>query len=179
MLELFWEILQMAITALAIGYIFMDFFKKPSTEMFYYSRAGKREFLLATLAAIPSVVFHELGHKFTALIFGGTATYYLHPFLFLGVILKALKFPFIFIVPAYVTVSGLVSWQYTLTALAGPLVNLLIWGACKIITKKELVSGEKYLFFFVLGHINKWLFIFNMLPFPGTDGYKTMMGLFS
>ena len=177
-MSFFWELLQMIITALGIGYIFMDFFRKPSTE-FYYSRAGKREFFLATLAAIPSVVFHELGHKFTALMFGGVATYYIHPFLFLGVLLKALNFPFIFIVPAYVSVYGLTSWQYSLTAFAGPLVNLVVFGLSKLICKYELVSGEKYLFFFVLGELNKWLFIFNMLPLPGTDGYKTLMGLFS
>jgi len=175
---LFWELLQMAITCLGIGYIFMDFFKKPSTEMYYYSRAGRREFLLATIAAIPSIVFHELGHKFTAIFFGGIASYHLHPFLFLGVLLKAIGFPFIFIVPAYVNISGLVSWQYTLIALAGPLVNLAVWGISKLVTRYEWAKGEKYLFFLVLGRINKWLFIFNMLPFPGTDGYKVLMGLF-
>lgn len=174
---MFQEILEMLLTILAIGYMFMDFFVRPSTE-FYYSRPGRKEFFMATLAAIPSVIFHELGHKFVAMSFGAYAVYHIHPFIFLGVLMKYMGFPFIFFVPAYVSVRGYVTgFQLSMIAVAGPLVNLFVFLFSYLVCRYELVRGEKYLFFFVLMQLNKWLFLFNMLPLPGTDGYNFLRGL--
>jgi Zn-dependent protease len=172
------ELIYMVITVLALGYIFMDFFRRPSTEFYHYQKPGWGEFKLSCLAAIPSVVFHELGHKFVAMFFGGTATYFIHPLLFVGVLLKAVGFPFIFFVPAYVSVSGIsTAWQYAMTAFAGPAVNLFVWVISWVICRYEIVSGDKYMFFFVLQKLNMWLFIFNMLPLPGTDGFNFINGI--
>ncbi len=172
------ELIYIAVTVLALGYIFMDFFRRPSTEFYQYLKPGWREFKLSALAAIPSVVFHELGHKLVAMSFGGIAVYRVHELLFLGVVLKAIGFPFIFFIPAYVIVQNIsIAWQFALTALAGPLVNLSVLIISRIICKYELVSGDKYMFFLVLQKLNMWLFIFNMLPFPGTDGYNFLIGL--
>jgi Zn-dependent protease len=167
------EIFGMIVTVVAIGYIFKDMFRLPTTEFFYVGE-DRRNFILAMLIVSPAVIVHELAHKFVAMSFGFTAVYQAsYTWLGIGVLMKMFGFPFLFFVPAYVSIFGFgSSLTYATIAIAGPLVNLLFFLIGYIVTKYELVSGKNYLYFHVFKQINMWLFAFNMLPLPGTDGFQ-------
>jgi len=77
----FFEIIDMIIMALAIGYIFSGFIRKPIPQdhdpLTYYKKSQKWENIkFAALAAGPAVVVHELAHKFVAMSFGAKAILY-------------------------------------------------------------------------------------------------------
>ena len=124
-------------------------------------------------------MFHEFGHKFTAMAFGLTATFeaaYL--WLAIGIVLRLMRFPFIFFVPAYVSIAGTATnAQLGLIAFAGPAVNLVFWIGSILIIKYKKLSPPKLQFFHLFKQINMLLFIFNMLPIPGFDGSKVFGAL--
>jgi len=173
----FIELINIVITILAVGYIFMDIFRIKGTETYSSRTAGKEEFILSVLTVSPAIIFHEFGHKLVALALGFNATfnaYFLG--LLIGVVLKFTNAPIIFFVPAYVSIGGtgtLLGQKYgsMLIPLAGPLVNGLLFLISLIITKYELVKGKWYLSFWASKKINLFLMILNMIPLPGTDGF--------
>jgi Zn-dependent protease len=147
----------------------------------------------------PSIIIHEFGHKFIALAFGLSANFhgacstaYLATGGFLNfycgltlvtIILKIIGFGFLFFVPAFVAVGdGGTHLQYALISFAGPCVNLIFWlaGAYLLKNKKYVRRMKKkhqlYLFFFK--QINMFLFILNMIPIPGFDGFNFFYSLF-
>ena len=172
------ELFGMVVTVVAIGYIFKDMFRLPTTE-FLYQGEDRRNFILAMLIVSPAVIVHELGHKFVAMAFGFTAVYHAsYTWLGIGVLMKMFGFPFLFFVPAYVSIYGFGSrLAYAAIAFAGPVVNLVFFLVGYVVTKYELVSGRNYLYFHVFKQINMWLFAFNMLPLPGTDGFQLLTSL--
>ena len=111
---------------------------------------------------------------------GGFSLYGLNAFfqtwplgLAIGVILKLLGSGFMLLAPGYVTTIGATSSQSSLVAFAGPALNLLLFLIAYLIVeyKKDLSRGHA-LFWVYTKEVNKWLFIFNMLPIPPLDGYK-------
>ena len=97
------EIIEIVITILVVGYLFMDFARRPKLE-FWEEEDRKKLFLNSCLMVIPSIIFHELAHKFTAIAFGYVAVF--HAFyggLLLGIILKNFRMP-VFFIPAYVSI---------------------------------------------------------------------------
>jgi Zn-dependent protease len=172
------EIFDLVITVFAIGYIFRNYLRTPVTE-FTSLADGRRDIINAALVVAPAIILHEFGHKFVAMAFGFTATYRAaYEWLMVGGILSYLKFPFIFFVPAYVSIIGAgPAWQFALISITGPLINLALFGISWVVTKYELVKGNKYLYFYVFKQINKWLFLFNLIPLPGTDGYNFINAL--
>ena len=167
------EIFDAVVTVVALGYIFRNYFRTPVTE-FTSLVDSRRNIINAALVVAPAVILHEIGHKFVAMGFGFLATYRAaYTWLLFGVILSYFRFPFVFFVPAYVTVIGSgPGWVFSVIAISGPLINLLLYGISEIVTRYEIVKGNKYLYFHVFKHINKWLFLFNLIPLPGTDGYN-------
>jgi Zn-dependent protease len=172
------EIFDLVITVVALGYIFRNFFKTPVTE-FTSVATSRRQILNAALIVAPAVILHEFGHKFIAMSFGFMATYRAaYEWLIMGGILSYMGFPFIFFVPAYVSISGAgPSWVFAAISISGPLINLTLYAISEIVTRYELVKGNTYLYFHVFKHINKWLFLFNLIPLPGTDGYNFITSL--
>jgi len=183
------ELLDIVVMSLALGFIFKDVFRRKVmvTKEYdpikaYSSLASNRmyqNFMFAILVTAPAVILHEFGHKFVAMGFGATATFKAaYMFLGLGIMLKLMNFGFIFFVPAYVAWSGRVTpLQASLIAFAGPFVNLVIWLGAAAWLKYRKVD-KKYIQFLVLTKkINMFLFIFNMIPFPGFDGYHVFMNL--
>jgi len=172
------EIFDAAITVIALGYIFRNYFRTPVTE-FAPAGSNRRQILNAALIVAPAVLLHEFVHKFVAMGFGFLATYRAaYEWLILGVFLSYFRFPFVFFVPAYVSIIGAgPSWAFALVAISGPLTNLALYGISDIVTRFELVKGNNYLYFHVFKHINKWLFLFNLIPLPGTDGYNFINSL--
>jgi Zn-dependent protease len=181
------EILDILLMSVIIGYIFSDVFRKPMDYndplSYYQSNFQWNNILYAAMITAPAVILHELAHKFIALSFGMQATFQAaYFFLGLGVLLKLMRFGFIFFVPAYVSIIGTgTSLQFSLIAFAGPLMNLILWLSTAFILKQNLVN-KKYVHALALtSKINMFLFIFNILPIPGFDGFKVfagMLGLF-
>jgi Zn-dependent protease len=177
------EIIYIAITILALGFIFSNQFRKPRYEIEEYLKSGHEklweDMMYASLIVAPAVILHEFAHKFAALSFGFSATYFASLWgLGIGIMLRLFNSAFIFFVPGYVSISGIgTSLQFALTAIAGPLTNLIIFAVCFLLLKYANLP-EKYLpIVYLSKQINLWLFIFNMLPFPGFDGFQFLMGL--
>ncbi|MBW2988695.1 M50 family metallopeptidase [Candidatus Woesearchaeota archaeon] len=177
------EIIDIVIMTLAIGYIFSDFFRKEPLEGYdpltYYKRPPLWENIkFAAMIAAPAVVLHELAHKFVALYFGASATLHAPYFWYaVVVVLKLMGFPLLFFVGGYVAHTPLASMPSAIVAVAGPLINILLWLASIAVIKYNLIDKKYYKIVIAMGKINLFLGIFNMLPLPGFDGYHFFAAL--
>jgi Zn-dependent protease len=180
------EVVDVIIMTAVLGFIFMSFFKKRPVAkdiIDVYKQRVKgfqwNDFWFAVAVIAPAIVLHEAAHKFVAMGFGMQAVFHAHyTFLGLGLLLKLLNFGFIFVVPGFVSITGTgTPLQFATIAFAGPFIHLLFW----IIAAVYLKYGKtKNTYFWVLTKkINMFLFILNMLPIPGIDGFKVYSGLLS
>lgn len=184
----FGEFIDLAAMTVFVGYIFSDIIpiRRDSYDpITHYKKSFDFEALkFAVMATAPAIIVHELAHKFVALGFGLNAVFfafYRSTFsLMLGIfaiISKLTGFGFIFFVPGFVGISGNgTHLQFALAALAGPLVNLALWLGAWLLLKSRKYKRH-YLLLLLTQRINMFLFIFNMLPIPGFDGYKVFSGL--
>jgi len=199
------EILDIVLMTFILGFLFMSSLKpikKVSEDVLdkYLKKSVSFDWhglWFAALVTAPAIVLHEFGHKITALSFGLSATFHAAcstanlmpgspPFLdfycgltILSIILKLVNFGFIFFIPAFVSIGGNATvLQHTLIAFAGPFVNLLLFLTSLIIIKFNKKLSPKARHFLVLTkNINLFLFIFNMIPIPGFDGFTVFSGL--
>lgn len=183
------EILALVIVSLYLGFIFSGLITtriKTAYDYMHKRRFDFRDFWFAVLVASPGVILHELAHKFVGLAFGLGAVFI--PFYDnsttlivagFSILLKLIAAPFILIVPGFVNLTGNVTPQIILvTAAAGPLVNLGLWlGATYVLKKKRNLKRNMVAALALTALINKWLFIFNILPIPPLDGSKILFGL--
>lgn len=170
------ELIDVVIMTLAVGYIFMDLFR---TKHIGFDTDA---FKFACLVTAPAIIFHEVAHKLVALSFGLEATFHAaYLWLIIGVALKLMRSGFIFFVPAYVSIGGaaVTPLQSGLTALAGPLFNLILFLGAVMLLKKDKLKKSTFMFLQVTKQINLFLFVFNMLPIPGFDGLKVYTGLYA
>jgi Zn-dependent protease len=179
------ELIDIMIMSAAVGYIFSDLlsrFRPVKDPLIEFSRGtfNLENFKFAVIATAPAVLFHELSHKFLALAFGMQATFHAAYFwLGIGVVMKLISFPFIFFVPAFVSITGTGTYlQSALVAFAGPATNGLLWLISYILMKKKLVGRKYYPVVFLTGRVNMFLFIFNMIPIPGFDGFAFYSDIF-
>lgn len=178
------EIMDIVLMSLATGYIFMDMFRRPNTEedpvLAYQKQTSFKERFLYSLALVsPAIILHEFGHKFVAMSFGLEATFNAaYPFLAVGIFLKLLSFPFLIIVPAYISTVGASAQQTFWIALAGPVVNGLLYIISYYMVQKS-TEPKKIAFWRFSQYINGFLCIFNLLPIPGFDGSKVFGNLMS
>lgn len=178
------EIFDIVVMTVAVGFIFMDVLKKLKPHNYANYGFDWPALKLACLVTAPALILHELFHKFVALAYGLQAVFHAsYSWLGFGVVLKLLNSPFLFFVPAYVsigcdvepcTISPISS---ALIAFAGPFANLLLFLVCRVWLKKRMPFKKKVLLH-ITKQINLFLFIFNMLPFPLFDGWKVYEGLF-
>ncbi|MBI2102098.1 M50 family metallopeptidase [Candidatus Woesearchaeota archaeon] len=183
------EIIDLIFMTIFVGYIFSDLIpvrKESYDPLTHYKRSFDFEGLkFAILATAPAIIVHEMAHKFAALGFGLGATFYAFYrssfTLMLGilaVISKLTGFGFVFIVPGFVEISGSgTHLQFALAAFAGPFVNLVLWLGSWYLLKNKIYRKKHHLLLLLTQKINMFLFIFNMLPIPGFDGYKVFIGL--
>ncbi len=172
------EIFDLIIMTIALGYIFSGYIPQPKTIYKVLKPTFNFQVLkYSCLIAAPAVVLHELAHKFTALAFGIPATFKMFPFgLILGVVLKLLNSPLLIIAPGYVQLPAISSTLTRVTALAGPLTNLLIFLIALIVIKKVKLSNKAFILWSLTKQINLILFIFNMIPISPLDGSKVFFG---
>ena len=185
----FGEIIDLVLMTLFVGYIFSGIIpvrRENYEPLTHYRRGFDFEGLkFAIMATAPAIILHELAHKFVALGFGLDAVFYAfyrsYFTLMLGIftiISKLTGFGFMFFVPGFVGISGNgTNLQFALTAFAGPLVNLILWLGSWYLIKNKTYKKKHYLLLLLTQRINMFLFIFNMLPIPGFDGYKVFSGL--
>ena len=185
----FGEIIDLVLMTLFVGYIFSGIIpvrREHYEPLIHYRRGFDFEGLkFAIMATAPAIILHELAHKFVALGFGLDAVFYAfyrsYFTLVLGIftiISKLTGFGFMFFVPGFVGISGNgTNLQFTLTAFAGPFVNLVLWLGAWYLLKYRIYKKKHYLLLLLTQRINMFLFIFNMLPLPGFDGYKVFAGL--
>lgn len=186
----FGEIIDLIFMTFFVGYIFSGIVPVRREEHYdpiahYKSGFDAEGFKFTVMATAPAIILHELMHKFVALGFGLNAVFYAFYrstfTLMLGifaVISKLTGFGFMFFVPGYVGISGNgTHLQFALTAFAGPFVNLVLWLLPWYLLKYKIYKKKHYLLLALTQRINMFLFIFNMLPIPGFDGYKVFMGL--
>ncbi len=175
------EILNLIVATLVVGYIFTGIikFRKPN-ELSSHKRFDWQEFKFAVLVSAPGVILHELAHKFVAIFLGLNAVFSVWPLgLGIGVILKLLGTGFLFLAPGYVSISASSPFQMSLTAFAGPFINLLLFVTGFLVSKySKNLYRISALFWLYTKEINKWLFVFNMIPIPPLDGHKVFSFLF-
>jgi Zn-dependent protease len=177
------EIIDIIIMTLVIGFIASRFFRRKPKENYdpltYFKKNSLWEDIkYGIMIAAPAVVLHELAHKFVAMSFGASATLHAPITMYLIVLfLIFINFPIIFFVGGYVSIIGtLTPLQRALTSFAGPGTNLLLWGLFSFALKTDL--GRKYHDeLSIMVKINMFLFIFNMIPFPGFDGFNFFRAL--
>ncbi len=175
------ELLNLVIATLVVGYIFSGIVKfKKADILDSYKRFDFEEFKFAVLVAAPGVILHELSHKFVAIGLGLSAVFQIWPTgLILGVVMKLLNSPLVLVTPGYVSIEGANTIEFVLTAFAGPFVNLVLWiGASFLLSKKIDMGKKSTLVLLLTKEVNKWLFIFNMIPIPPLDGSKVLYPLF-
>ncbi len=187
------ELIDVTAMTLFIGFIFQDQIRKPSKTADPFGLLNRRprfdweNIKYAAMVVAPAIILHEFGHKFVAMAFGMQATFQAAYFwLVLGTVMKLAGVSLIFFVPAYVSwkptnaAAGLYltqnPWVGSLIAFAGPAVNLVLWLVAKAMLKKA--KGEKAYVLAIVSKINQFLFIFNMIPFPGFDGFHVFQGLY-
>jgi Zn-dependent protease len=191
----FHELFDVIIMSLIMGFLFKDSFR-PTARVSYQDdpvahyktpkRNWMRDVWFATLVIAPAVILHELAHKFVAIGFGLQATF--HAFyansvtLFLGVfaiIAKLTGFGFVFLVPGYVEILGNAPpLHHAIIAFAGPAIHGLFWlGAFLYLKLAKKLPAKKMQFLHLTMYINGFLFIINMLPIPGIDGFAIYSSL--
>lgn len=185
------EIIDIIMMTLFIGFIFSRYFRRKPQEGYdplkYYQKSSLWEDIKwGAMIAAPAVVLHELAHKFVAMGFGAQAV--LHaPSLFgipygmyiFVILLSYLNFPIIFFVGGYVAHTPLAALPSALVSVAGPFVNLVLWLGSKAVIKKGLVHRKYFESISLMGKLNMFLFIFNMIPIPGFDGFNFIRSLIS
>ncbi|MBR9690814.1 M50 family metallopeptidase, partial [Candidatus Woesearchaeota archaeon] len=180
----FFEVVDMVIMSLAIGYIFSGYLKKPVIDNYDPLKSFKsnnwENVKFGAIVAGLAVVFHELSHKFVAMFFGAKAVLFApYGFYILVILLKMVGFPFLFFVGGFVTHTGLSAFPAALVAFAGPLMNFILWGAATLAVKKGLIQRKYFAYAVPFAKINLFLGIFNMIPIPGFDGGNFLFNMVS
>lgn len=186
------ELFDIVLMSLVLGFLFKDAFRPVPRKIDVLDRylqpklRKADDFWFAVAVIAPGVIIHELAHKFVAMGFGLQATF--HAFyansttLFLGVIAiiaKLTGFGFIFLVPGYVQIAlGGTPLQQAIIAFAGPAVHGLFYlGAWLVLRYKKGLTHRQVQFASLTKYINGFLFVLNMLPIPGIDGFHVYSSL--
>ena len=126
---------------------------------------------VATVTFAMGFILHELSHKYVAQRYGLWAEFRVNT---MGVILTAISIvsPLKFIAPGAVVISGFADKdRMGLTAIAGPIVNIVITVA--LLASLPVLAHTPIYFAILYGAaINAFLALFNLIPFAIFDGRK-------
>lgn len=172
------ELFRLIFVTVALGFIFSDIVRRPKDITEMHKRFDWADLKYAMIIAAPAVILHELGHKFTAILFGLNTEFFASYFgLGLGMLLKVIGSPIVFFVPGYVSISGANMLQSAEIAFMGPFMNLALWIGAVLILKYRKNSNNASIMLYATKRINMILFFFNMIPIPPFDGGHVLLGL--
>ncbi|HII15914.1 MAG TPA: M50 family metallopeptidase [Nanoarchaeota archaeon] len=171
-----YEIFSIFVLIAAVAYIFSGILPRKDP---FRTKPTWEDIKFAAMVAAPAVLVHEMFHKFTAMAFGLPAFFQVSWFgIGLAVFLKLISAPFLIIAPGFVSMPATLPLPSVLIAFAGPFANLVMWLGSALLLKKMRVIRRKTVMLLLLSRqINKYLFIFNMIPIPGFDGFHVVSGL--
>lgn len=179
------EILDAILMTIAVGFIFKDSFKQHARHDEEYDPLAMqqnfgKELLEACIITAPAVVLHEMAHKGMGLALGLDSVFYASYWgLLIGIVLKVFNSPIVFLVPGYVSIMGGTSASMALTSFAGPAMNGLLWIiATAMLSRTQQMSIKSYHRWTLTKNINGFLFVLNMMPIPGFDGYNLFNAIF-
>jgi Zn-dependent protease len=188
------EIFDILLMTGLLGFIFNDTFgvrprKKKIDDLPLPPKAGFNwdGFFFAAAVIAPSVILHELSHKFVAIATGHSATF--HAFyadtftLILGlfaIVAKFVGWGFIFFIPGFVQIANITDpGQAAIISFAGPAIHLIFWiGPFIILKTRKSMKRKTMMALVVMQKVNMFLFILNMLPIPGIDGWSVYSNLY-
>ena len=186
----FLEVVDIVIMSLFLGFLFQDIIfprgRSVDPTKMYATGFDWKGFWYSTMLIAPSIILHELGHKFVAMSYGMQAVFhafYAQTFTFwlgmFALLSKFFSFGFIFLVPGFVSITGTgTALEFALISFAGPAVHLVVWiGSLLVLTHYKKLTSKQKIFVTLLKQINMFLFIFNMLPIPGFDGFGVYSSL--
>lgn len=181
----YFELADVIIMSVAIGFIFKDMFRIQRVPENYdpleeirQGTLNKDNLKFAIMAVAPAVVLHEMAHKFVALLFGIKATFYAaYGWLIFGLALKMIGSPFLFFVPGFVSMPPSGPLTGAIIAFAGPLMHGILWIFSKHALKRQLFDRKYNNVLIISRYVNGFLFVLNMLPIPGVDGWHVYTGL--
>lgn len=132
----------------------------------------------AAMIVAPAVIFHELAHKAVGLYFGFDSVLHISIFgLGIGILLRFIRSPIIFFIPAFVTSVAAPAFpgKFAVLALAGPAANFaLYWLSDWALLSRKWPKHNNA--FIISRRINLWLLILNMIPIGFFDGAKVLAG---
>lgn len=127
-------------------------------------------------------IFHELGHKISAMHYGYWAEYRMWVY---GLVIALISsfFGFIFAAPGAVYIYGpnMSDRENGIISLAGPAINIVITIIFMIVFSligTSMYTSNTYMIIglicFIGAKINSFLALFNLLPIPTLDGSKVL-----
>ena len=187
------ELVDIVIMSLFLGWLFEDFLT-PKTKTVndvvnkYVGGSNwyNSDFWFSVSVVAPSIIFHELAHKFVGLGFGYDAVFhafYHNQFTFIlagvAAAMKLMNSGFLILVPGFVLITGdPTAFQNFWISFAGPLVHLLFFLGAWVLEKNISVGARKREYLYLTKKVNGLLFVFNMLPIAGFDGAQVFDSLF-
>jgi len=127
---------------------------------------------IAAVAVITGFLLHELAHKFVAQRYGAWAEFRIFPLgLAMAVVFSFLGF--VFAAPGAVYIQGRIGKRENgLISLAGPATNLGFGVICVTLGYLFPISSDLAIVLGLVGSINLFFAVFNLLPIPPLDGFK-------
>lgn len=182
------ELTDIGISMVVLAVAFMILYRNNTISWYlgyYLGDAGKWAALLAVCLVIVvfSFLLHEFGHKFVAQRFGLWSEFRMYPMGLLLTLVTSLL-GFLFAAPGAVYIDGPMDrTRNGKISIAGPAINIVIAGVCTVIIavlgsgmgSMVMVDDARlpvYLVCSMLGSLNAFLAVFNLLPVPPLDGSK-------
>ena len=140
-----------------------------SSSEYYAIVAG-----VAVLSVLTGFLAHELSHRYYAHRLGGFARFRIWVAGAVFALMTSL-FGFLFAAPGAVYISGVYDTRGNgRVSLAGPAANMvaaaLLYATAAALSPYTIYAG----LFGIIGGLNSWYAVFNMLPIPPLDGSKVL-----